>query len=58
MYNAKAAKATRHSVSGKESHTPVISNKADIRNAIGRMTANPLDREISCAGRGFSIAAK
>ena len=35
------AKATKHSVTGKESHTPVIFNIKDRKNAIGIIIKNP-----------------
>ena len=52
------AKVTKHSVIGKDSHTPVILNKNDRKNAIGIITKNPLDREMICAGRAFSVDVK
>jgi hypothetical protein len=41
-------------VIGKDSHTPVISNK----NAMGIIIKNPLKNAIICAGSGFSVDAK
>lgn len=52
------AKATKHSVIGKDSHTPVIFNRNDRKNAIGIIIKKPLDSEMICAGRAFSIDAK
>lgn len=52
------AKVTKHSVIGKDSHTPVILNKNDRKNAIGIITKNPLDSEMICAGRAFSVDVK
>ena len=52
------AKVTKHSVTGKESHTPVIFNTKDRKNAIGIIIKNPLDKEMICAGRAFSVDAK
>lgn len=52
------AKATKHSVIGKDSHTPVILKKYDIKNAIGIIIKNPLDSEIICAGKAFSVDVK
>lgn len=52
------AKVTKHSVIGKDSHTPVIFKTEDRKNAIGIMTKNPLDNEIICAGKGFSVDVK
>ena len=52
------AKATKHSVTGKESHTPVIFNIKDRKNAIGIIIKNPLDNEMICAGRAFSVDVK
>ena len=52
------AKVTKHSVTGKESHTPVIFNRKDRKNAIGIIIKNPLDNEIICAGRAFSVDVK
>ena len=51
-------KVTKHSVIGKDNHTPVISNKKDRKNAIGIIIKKPLDSEMICAGRAFSIDAK
>ena len=51
-------KATRHSVIGKDSHTPVILNKKERKSAIGIITKRPLDSETICAGRAFSIDVK
>lgn len=48
-------KATKHSVTGKESHTPVIFNIKDRKNAIGIIIKNPLDNEMICAGKAFSV---
>ena len=58
IYNAMPAKATIHSVIGKDSHTPVIFNIKDRKNAIGIITKNPLDKETICAGRTFSVDVK
>lgn len=52
------AKVTKHSVIGKDSHTPVIFNKKDSKNAIGIITKKPLESEIICAGKAFSIDVK
>ena len=52
------AKATKHSVAGKESHTPVIFNIKDRKNARGIIIKNPLDNEMICAGRAFSVDVK
>ena len=52
------AKVTKHSVTGKESHTPVIFNIKDRKNAIGIIIKNPLDNEMICAGRAFSVDVK
>lgn len=52
------AKVTKHSVTGKESHTPVIFNTKDRKNAIGIIIKKPLDNEIICAGKAFSVDAK
>ena len=52
------AKATKHSVIGKDSHTPVIFSKKERKNAIGIITKKPLDSEIICAGKAFSIDVK
>ena len=52
------ANVTKHSVTGKESHTPVIFNIKDRKNAIGIIIINPLDNEIICAGRAFSVDVK
>ena len=52
------AKVTKHSVIGKDSHTPVIFNKKDRKNAIGIITKNPLESEIICAGKAFSVDVK
>ena len=51
-------KVTKHSVIGKDNHTPIISNKKDRKNAIGIIIKKPLDSEMICAGRAFSIDAK
>lgn len=51
-------KVTKHSVTGKESHTPVIFNMKDKKNAIGITIKNPLDNEMICAGKPFSVDAK
>lgn len=51
-------RATKHSVMGKDSHTPVIFNKKERKNAIGIITKKPLDSEMICAGRAFSIDVK
>lgn len=58
MENAMPAKVTKHSVMGNDSHMPVISNKDDRKNTIGMITKNPLENEIICAGRAFSVDAK
>ena len=52
------AKVTKHSVIGKDSHTPVIFNNKDRKNAMGIKTKNPLDSETICAGRAFSVDVK
>lgn len=52
------AKVTIHSVIGKDSHMPVVFNNKDIKNAIGIIIKNPLDSEIICAGKAFSIDVK
>lgn len=52
------AKATKHSVMGKDIHTPVIFNKKDRENATGSITKNPLDSETICAGSAFSVDVK
>ena len=51
-------KVTKHSVIGKDNHTPVISNKKDRKNAIGIIIKKPLDNEMVCAGSAFSIDVK
>ena len=51
-------KVTKHSVIGKDSHTPVIFNKNDRKNAIGIIIKNPLVSEMICAGRAFSVDVK
>lgn len=51
-------KVTKHSVIGKDSHTPVIFNKKDRKNATGIRIKNPLDSETICAGRAFSADVK
>ena len=52
------AKATKHSVIGKDSHTLVIFNRNDRKNAIGIIIKRPLDSETICAGRAFSMDVK
>ena len=52
------AKATKHSVIGKDSHMPVMFNKYDSEYAIGIITKNPLDSEMICAGSAFSVDVK
>lgn len=51
-------KVTKHSVTGKESHTPIIFNIKDRKNAIGIIIKNPLDNEMICAGKAFSVDVK
>ena len=51
-------KVTKHSVIGKDSHTPVIFNKKDRKNAIGIIIKKPLDSEMICAGRACSVDVK
>ena len=51
-------KVTKHSVIGKDNPTPFIFNKNERKNAIGIITKNPLDSEIICAGRAFSVDVK
>ena len=51
-------KVTRHSVIGKDNHTPLILHKNDRKNAIGIIIKKPLDSEMICAGRAFSVDVK
>ena len=51
-------KVTKHSVIGKDSHTPVIFSKKDRKKAIGIIIKKPLDSEIICAGKAFSVDVK
>ena len=51
-------KATKHSLIGKDNHTPVIFSRKDRKNAIGIIIKKPLDSEMICAGRAFSIDVK
>ena len=51
-------KVTKPSVIGKDSHTPVIFNKKDRKKAIGIIIKKPLDSEMICAGKAFSVDVK
>ncbi len=51
-------KVTKHSVIGKDSHIPVIFSKKDRKKAIGIIIKKPLDSEMICAGRAFSVDVK
>ena len=49
---------TNNSVTGKASHTPVMPNRKDRKNAIGIMTKNPRKSEMTCAGWANSVEVK
>lgn len=50
--------ATKPSVTGNASHTPVVPKNDESKNTMGTTKKSPLVKEIICAGTGLAVEVK